>query len=108
VASRREVDETRRVEGIETGGRQRAYVPPRPPSENTTLDVTAAKPGDVVTSGADEQEVFSISPTMLLVKGGYGLAAIGAVLLVGLTSVLVPKYVPVWLSVLIGLLLFLV
>ncbi len=58
--------------------------------------------------GDDEAEIFAISPTLMFVKAGYVLAAFGALLLAALTSAFLAQYVSIWLSVLIGLLLFLV
>jgi membrane protein YdbS with pleckstrin-like domain len=60
--------------------------------------------------GADmdqELTVFSISPTLLFVKLGYGLAVLAAILLVAFFSLVFPA-VPWWVAVLIGLLLLLV
>ena len=60
-------------------------------------------------SGANEEaEIFSISPTLLFVKAGYAAAAVGALLLVAVTSAFLGQYVSIWLSIVIGLLLFLV
>ena len=58
-------------------------------------------------SGA-EAEIFSISPTLMFVKAGYVAAAIGALLLVAITSAFLSGYVSVWGAVLIGFLLFLI
>src|SRR3954463_740602 len=60
------------------------------------------------TQTGDEAEIFSISPTLLFVKAGYAAAAIGALLLVAVTSAFLSQYISVWFSVLIGLLLFLI
>lgn len=54
----------------------------------------------------DEREIFSISPTLLFVKIGYGLAVLGAFLLVFLLSSLTG--IPAWLSVAAGLSLLLI
>lgn len=56
----------------------------------------------------DENEIFVISPTLLFVKVGYALAALGALVLAALTSMFLSQFVSVWFSVLIGLLLFLI
>lgn len=53
----------------------------------------------------DEAEIFSISPTLMFIKAGYVLAAIGALLVVAVTSSF--TNVAAWISVSIGLLLFL-
>jgi len=58
--------------------------------------------------GAQEATIFSIGPTLKFVKAGYIVAAIGALLFVGVTSSLLSKYVSVWEAVLLGLLLFLI
>src|SRR5438045_1947740 len=39
---------------------------------------------------ADEDTIFAISPTLVFVKLGYMLAAIGAILVVALVSILLP------------------
>ncbi|MBV9216937.1 MAG: PH domain-containing protein [Acidobacteria bacterium] len=56
----------------------------------------------------NEREIFSISPTLLFVKIGYVLAAVAALFLVAITSAFVAAYVPIWLAVGVGLLLFLI
>src|SRR2546421_1773966 len=38
------------------------------------------------TDDVDEATIFTITPTLLFVKGGYALAALGAILLVALTA----------------------
>ena len=58
--------------------------------------------------GAEEAEIFSISPTLIFVKAGYAAAAAGALFLVALTSVFLAAYIPVWTAILLGLMLFLV
>jgi uncharacterized membrane protein YdbT with pleckstrin-like domain len=68
----------------------------------------ARKFGDEKIGGADEErKVFSISPTLMFVKIGYVLAALGALLLVAFFSVLIPS-VPTLIAVLLGLALFLI
>jgi uncharacterized membrane protein YdbT with pleckstrin-like domain len=52
--------------------------------------------------------IFSISPTLMFVKLGYALAAIGAVMLVAIFSMFFSAYVSPWVAVLIGLLLLLI
>ncbi|MBS1794974.1 MAG: PH domain-containing protein [Acidobacteria bacterium] len=56
---------------------------------------------------SEEVRVFSISPTLMFVKLGYVLAALGALVLVAFFSVFLPV-VPTWLAVLLGLALFLI
>ena len=53
----------------------------------------------------DERQIFSISPTLLFVKIGYGLAVLGAFLLVFLLSY---TSLPSWISVIAGLSLLLI
>jgi len=55
-----------------------------------------------------EAEIATASPTLLFVKIGYVLAAIGAVVLVALTSAYFYQFFSITLSVIIGLLLFLI
>jgi len=58
-----------------------------------------------------EEEIFSIGPTLMFVKIGYGLAVLGAFLLVALISFLshsIGVYIPAWASVLAGLSLLLI
>ncbi|MBV9240583.1 MAG: PH domain-containing protein [Acidobacteria bacterium] len=54
----------------------------------------------------EEATIFSIRPTLLFVKAEYLLAAIGAVLLVGMIAWLTP--IPIVFAIILGLLLFLV
>lgn len=54
-----------------------------------------------------EKEIFSISPTLIFVKLGYAAAALSALLLVALFSIVFPS-VARWETVLLGLLLFLI
>ena len=56
-----------------------------------------------------EREIFSIRPTLMFVKIGYGLAALGGLLLVALLSVLYSVLqIPVWFAILAGLSLLLI
>ncbi len=55
----------------------------------------------------DERQIFSVSPTLLFVKIGYGLAVLGAFILVFLLSYLFTNLSP-WISVLAGLSLLLI
>lgn len=59
-------------------------------------------------NGGSEKEIFAIAPTMKFVIAGYVGIAIIAILFVGLISALLSSYVPVWVAVILGLLLFLV
>lgn len=59
----------------------------------------------------EERKVFSISPTLMFVKIGYGLAVLGAFLLVAFfifVGQVTGFFVPTWLSVLLGLALLLI
>jgi len=55
----------------------------------------------------EERKVFSISPTLMFVKMGYGLAAVGALLLVALFAMLLPA-VSIWFVIPVALALFLI
>lgn len=58
----------------------------------------------------DERKIFSISPTLMFVKIGYGLAVLGAFLLVAL-FVVIDSYIGTnsfWISILLGLSLLLI
>ena len=54
-----------------------------------------------------EIEIFSISPTLMFVKIGYVLAAIGALFLVALFATLLPS-VSIWIAILLAFALFLI
>jgi uncharacterized membrane protein YdbT with pleckstrin-like domain len=69
--------------------------------------VEIEKPASEKMNGV-EREIFSIAPTMKFVKAGYAAAAIIAVFFVGLISAVLSSYVPIWVAVIFGLLLFLV
>ncbi|MEP6945107.1 MAG: PH domain-containing protein [Acidobacteriota bacterium] len=58
-----------------------------------------------VTDDETDPPIFAIGPTLMFVKIGYVLAAIGALLLVGILSMF---SVSAWISILMGLLLFLI
>ena len=81
-----------------------AYVPPAAP----VLPVSLKAPVATKENRADEAEIATASPTLLFVKIGYVLAAVGAILLVALTSAYFYQYFSIWVSVIIGLLLFLI
>ncbi len=56
-----------------------------------------------------EREIFSIRPTLVFVKIGYGLAVLGGILLVALLTVLYDILkIPVWFEILAGLSLLLI
>ncbi|MEQ1605880.1 MAG: PH domain-containing protein [Pyrinomonadaceae bacterium] len=69
--------------------------------------IAPAMGGDADTD-SQEAEIFAISPTLMFVKVGYVLAALGALFLAAFTSVFLSSWISVWLSVFIGLLLFLI
>ena len=54
-----------------------------------------------------EKQIFSVTPTLMFVKAGYGLAVVGAIVLVALFKLLLPG-ISGWIAVLFGLLLLLV
>ena len=63
----------------------------------------------IATAEETEREIFSITPTLIFVKIGYGLAAIGGILLVALFSVLYDVLkIPVWIAILAGLSMLLI
>lgn len=71
----------------------------------------AKKPIEENEEHDEERHIFSISPTLMFVKIGYGLAVLGAFLLVALfifVGQLTGFYIPSWLSVLLGLSLLLI
>jgi len=60
-------------------------------------------------SEAVEKQIFSISPTLMFVKIGYGLAVLGGLLLVALMAVVYNLIkIPIWISILAGLALLLI
>ena len=78
-----------------------------PPVQLTTPSAEAAATPPL-TGGELEREIFSISPTLVFVKAGYVLAAVGALLLVAIFSAFLSNFISTWIAVLIGLLLFLI
>jgi len=74
-------------------------------AEDETLIVRPQK--NKFTDFDEERQIFSISPTLLFVKIGYGLAVLGAFLLVGFFSIFFKSINP-WYSVIAGLLLILI
>ncbi len=78
------------------------------PTQGPISNVQSPSDGNAGVNGEGEKEIFSISPTLLFVKVGYVAAAIGALLLVGLTSAFLWNFVSVGVSVFIGLALLLV
>lgn len=57
---------------------------------------------------SQEAEIFTISPTLMFVKVGYAVAAVGALFFAAFTSAFLSNWISVWLSVVIGMLLFLI
>jgi len=82
--------------GLELSGEEETRVAKR------ASDLPIAAAADV------ESTIFSISPTLVFVKLGYVLAALGAILLVAIVSIVLPAIIPVWVAILLGLLLFLI
>lgn len=75
--------------------------------EETRVAVRGTSAAAIIGGEAEpEAEIFSISPTMMFVKAGYVLAALGALLLVAAFSAFTS--LSAWLAVLIGLFLFLI
>lgn len=62
-------------------------------------------PGDHIDH--PESEIFAISPTLKFIKAGYIAAAAGALLLVALSSAFL-SFIPIWMSVIFGLLMLLI
>ena len=82
-------------------------------AEEETRIVRSIKPEKIeaVVSEDSERQIFSISPTLMFVKIGYGLAILGALLLVALLNMLsqlTGVNIPAWISVLAGLSLLLI
>jgi uncharacterized membrane protein YdbT with pleckstrin-like domain len=75
------------------------------PEDETRVAVRAAPA--LAKDADEEQEIFSISPTLLFVKAGYALAVIAAIVLVALFKLLVPG-ISAWIAVAFGLLLLLI
>lgn len=70
-----------------------------------------ARPAKIEQKTDDEQEIFTLSPTLTFVKIGYAAAALAALLLVAVLfsfESLVGIKVPVWISVLLGLSMLLI
>lgn len=67
------------------------------------------RPMVVKTDGSDPDEepaIFTIGPTLMFVKAGYVLAAVGALLFVALMAIV--SSVSVWITIILGLMLFLI
>ena len=62
---------------------------------------------ETVTTEDDEQKIYSICPTLMFVKIGYGLAILGAILLVALFGLYIPS-VSFWIPFIVGLALLLI
>ena len=82
-------------------------------AEEETRIVRSVKIEKNETEDADnsEREIFSIRPTLMFVKIGYGLAILGALLMVAILNVLSQLSginIPAWFSVLAGLSLLLI
>lgn len=71
----------------------------------------AVSPKNITKDDDEEAHIFSIHPTLMFVKIGYGLAVLGAFLLVILLNLLgnlIGFSIPYWLSIPAGLLLLLI
>jgi len=80
-------------------------------AEEETRIVHSVKSGRIETKPAEdsENEIFSICPTLMFVKIGYGLAILGALAIVALMAVVYDVLrIPTWISILIGLSLLLI
>ncbi|HUR99527.1 MAG TPA: PH domain-containing protein [Pyrinomonadaceae bacterium] len=79
------------------------------PEEETRVAVKERLVPDARTgAAANPERIFSISPTLKFVYVGYGLAVIGAFLLVGIVSIFLPTTVPVVASVILGMAMLLI
>jgi Predicted membrane protein len=88
-------------DGTEVETRVRTRVPEYPaPSTAAPVEALSKENSD------GPPAIFDIRPTLLFVKAGYGLAAVGAVLMVALLAALTP--VPMLIAIVIALLLFLI
>lgn len=81
------------------------------PEVETRVAVRSSSSGSAINIDNDpgddgRTEIFSITPTLLFVKAGYAGAALGALLLVALLGI--TGLVGIWISILMGLFLFLV
>lgn len=74
------------------------YLPPRPRGVDTPANQ----------GGEPDAKIFSINPTLMFAKIGYGLAILGAFLLVAFVSVFLNSYISIGVGVLLGLLLLLI
>jgi membrane protein YdbS with pleckstrin-like domain len=81
---------------------QETRVAARPSGPGDAGPATRAEEAD----GAVEAEIFSISPTLMFVKAGYVAAALGAILLVAITSAFT-SLSALW-AIVVGLMLFLI
>jgi uncharacterized membrane protein YdbT with pleckstrin-like domain len=75
--------------------------------EETRLAKREIESDNAATADSDERQIFSITPTLMFVKIGYVLAAIGALSLVALIRVFIQPE-SAWISILLGLSLFLI
>jgi uncharacterized membrane protein YdbT with pleckstrin-like domain len=89
---------------VETRVRSRSIVEPLVQAPAAPVPAYSA-PGDH--GDHPESEIFAISPTLKFIKAGYIAAAAGALFLVALSSAFLP-FIPIWLSVILGLLMLLI
>lgn len=82
------------------------YVPPSRSIVPGQSSVPASPDPGAAFEG-NEAEIFAITPTMMFIKAGYVLTAIGALLLVAVISAFLPG-VSTWIAIFIALLLFLI
>jgi len=75
-------------------------------SVRSTGDPVERLDDPVKRNAGDDDEIFSIGPTLIFVNIGYVLAAVSALMLVAATSAFISQWVSVWLSVFVGLLMF--
>lgn len=79
--------------------------------EETRIAPTRKKSLAVETEEPEEREIFSIRPTLMFVKIGYGLAVLGGLLLAAIFSLFSQAtgwYISPWISVMVGLSMLLI
>ena len=86
-----------------------AVFDPMPPSASANEVPHYVPPAAAarITPAGHEAEIFAISPTFKFIKAGYIAAGIGAILVVALASAFI-SFIPIWLSVVFGLLILLI
>lgn len=77
--------------------------------EETRIARSVKRGADTTDDDDAEREIFSITPTLMFVKIGYGLAILGGLLLVALTAMIYNVVrIPTWIAVIAALALLLI